>query len=258
MAVVISLCSSKGGVSKSTSTVELASIFTKMKKKVLVIDLDENCSLSKNVGAILTTDKTSHEALLGQELLEECVQHLPLFDILVGSKTLSLAEKEFAERDDIYRLQDLITYTCKDYDYVFVDNAPSRSILLTMTYVASDYIIIPTQCDESSLDMVDETERDIQKLVENRNHDSHAKVIGYILSSYRKTNMHEIALDVLNNKAANNSNGPFVEKVSEAIRTSTVKTLHTSVAFEEPSSITGREYYNIANKTIQIIEGGDF
>ena len=51
MSKVISIASSKGGVAKSTSTVELAVVFKNMNYKVLVIDLDENCSLSKNIGA---------------------------------------------------------------------------------------------------------------------------------------------------------------------------------------------------------------
>lgn len=255
MAKVISIASSKGGVAKSTSTVELATVFHNMKYRVLAIDLDENCSLSKNIGAELNTKQTIYEVLHGTVNVFDAVQHNDLFDVIVGSKSLSLVAQEFVDRDDVYLLGDLMEILKDEYDFIFIDNAPSRSLLLTMTYIAADYVIIPTVCDDSSTDMVIETENDINTLVNNRHHDSHAKVIGYILTWYKKTNMHGVALEKLQEIANEKDVPPFVLTVSEAVKASEVKTYHTAVCEIAKSSKIGREYYEIAEETLKRIKG---
>ena len=237
MSKVISIASSKGGVAKSTSTVELAVVFKNMNYKVLVIDLDENCSLSKNIGAELDTGRTIYEVLHGNVNVYDSIQHNDLFDVIVGSKSLSLVAQEFI-----------------DYDYIFIDNAPSRSLLLTMTYIAADYIICTTVCDDSSTDMIIETENDVNALVNNRHHDSHAKVIGYILTWYKRTNMHGVALEKLNEIANEKEIPPFVLTVSEAVKASEVKTYHTAICSIAKSSKIGREYYGIAEEMLRRME----
>lgn len=257
MTKVIGFISAKGGVSKSTSTVEIATIFHKKGKRVLVIDLDENCSLSKNVGADLTTNKTIYEVLHATENVFDCIQHNELFDIITGSQSLSRVPKEFVEDDDNFLLLDLMDIIKNDYDYVFIDNAPSRSKLLTMTYIAVDYVIIPTVCDEASTDMIVQTEKDIKKLVENRHHDSHAQVIGYVLTSYRNTAMHSIALEKIQEFANQKEVPPFVLTVSEAIIMSEVKTYHTAVYTEKVTSKTKKireEYLAIADAILKRVE----
>ena len=96
MAKVISVASAKGGVAKSTSTVELATVFKNMGNRVLVIDLDENCSLSKNVGAETGTSKTIYEVLHARVNVFDTIQKIDLFDIITGSKSLSLVAVELA------------------------------------------------------------------------------------------------------------------------------------------------------------------
>ena len=141
-----------------------------------------------------------------------------------------------------------------DYDYIFIDNAPSRSLLLTMTYIAADYIICTTVCDDSSTDMIIETENDVNALVNNRHHDSHAKVIGYILTWYKRTNMHGVALEKLNEIANEKEIPPFVLTVSEAVKASEVKTYHTAICSIAKSIKIGREYYGIAEEMLRRME----
>ena len=194
MAKTISIASAKGGVGKSTCTVEIANAIRNIThKKVLVIDLDENSTLSDNVGADVDAKNTIYEVLTGQCAITDAIQHIQLFDIIPGSKSLSKAHIEFTDREDVYLLSDIIEFIKDDYDYIFVDNAPSRSVLLTMTIIAADYIVIPTMADNGSMKMVKEMENDIAKLVKGRNHESHAIIIGYILNFYRQTNMFDMA-----------------------------------------------------------------
>ena len=255
MAKIISVASSKGGVGKSTSTVELATVFRNKGYKVLVIDLDENSSLSKNIGAELGTNKTIYEVLCVTENVFNTIQKHELFDIITGSKSLSLISQEITDKSELYMLKELMSILNDYYDFIFLDNAPSRSILLTMTYIASDYIIVPSVCDDSSTDMVMEVEQDIAELV--KNNESHAKVIGYVLTSYKpRTNMSRVAYEKLQAIASLQANPPFVMTVSDAIKVSEIKTLHTAICATSKSSKVGREYYSIAKEILNRI-GGD-
>lgn len=262
MAKVIAISSAKGGVGKTSSTIELATILKNMGHKVLVIDLDENCSLSKNVGAELYADKTIYEVLHVKTNpdfeMDEIIQHLDLFDIIVGSKSLSKISKEFCinpEDEDEYIVADICEFIAKEYgyDFIFLDNAPSRSLLLTMTYIASDYVLIPTVCDECSLDMVDETLGDIKKLTSGRKALSHAKVIGLILNMYKNSNMYNAAYDMLKD-IETDLNIP-VYTVNYAIKVSEVKTLRTAVSKINKGSTVARAYYEIAEDIVKISKG---
>lgn len=246
---VFSFITAKGGCGKSSLTLEIATVFGNMfgKERVLVIDLDQQLSLSKNAGADL--EKPSILDVLQAEVpFAEAIQHNDLFDIIIASPKLARAESLFdrAEEDE-YLLADVLDLAKDSYDYVFIDPAPSRNILQEMLYIASDYIIIPTRVDESSLDAVVTTEKELDKLTNGRNKKSHAKLIGYVLNEYNKqTALGQIALDNLNRFSESKKDKPFVCTVSSAIRVAEAKTLHTAVCRTEKSSKTGRELYATA------------
>lgn len=250
---VISICSQKGGVSKTTTTIEMAAILHSNNKRVLVIDLDQQCSLTKNVGGDLTK-ASIYEVLHADIPINEAIQHLALFDLLSGSESLSRADREFVDIDDVFILQTLISLVKDEYDYVFIDNSPSRSVLLTMTYIACDYIVIPTECDESSKDSLVTTQRDVLRLVNGRHHDSHAKIIGYILTKYENTTLHAIALDDLETIANENPNKPFVKTIRKSIKASEAKSFHTSTTLTNGTLPIASDYMDIYNEIIKRVE----
>lgn len=248
--VTISICTQKGGTGKSTSTVEVAAILKQRGYKVLVIDFDQQCSLSKNIKADLTKD-TIYDVLHGTVPIADAIQQNDLFDIIPGSASLSKAEREFVDMDDIFLLSDLTKYITNNYDFLFIDNGPSRNILLTMTYIASDYIIIPTESDESSIDAVVTTQNDLKKFVEGRHHDSHAKIMGYILTKFENTTMHKIAHETLEDLAKENDFDPFVATVSKSIKMSEIKTYHTAISTTNEISKQAEEYNSIVDNILR-------
>lgn len=255
MATVISVCSQKGGVSKTSTTIELATVLKLKGRRVLVVDYDQQCSLSKNVSADLKSG-TIYDVLHADVPVKNAIQRLELFDIIPASESLSRADREFIEDDDVFLLVDILDIVKDDYDYIFVDNAPSRNKLLTMSYIASDYIVIPTECDESSLDGLVTTEKDVDKLVNGRHRDSHAKILGYILTKNENTLMHQLAYDTLCELANNNPDKPFVMKVRKSIKVSEVKTFHTAASklYGPKSQQVVKDYYNIVNVILARLE----
>ena len=249
----ISVCTQKGGVAKSTATIEIAAILKERGYRVLVIDLDQQCSLSKDIEADLSKS-TIYDVLHGDVSINDAIQKNKLFDIIPGSPSLSKADREFIETDDIFLLSDLKEFVENDYDFMFIDNGPSRNVLLTMTFIACDYLIIPTECDESSLDAVQTPQKDLKRFVEGRPHDSHAKVMGYILTRNEKTNMHTIALENLEELAKANDFDPFVCTISKTVKFSIVKTYHTALSIMEKNCKAANEYNEIVDNILRKVE----
>lgn len=253
MAKVISIYAQKGGVAKSSTTIEVATALTLMGKKVLVIDFDQQCSLTKNSGGSVTGNSIC-EVLHAECEIKEAIQHLELFDLIAGSERLSKADADFKERDDVFAMLDIIDFIKDDYDYIFIDNTPSRSVLLTMTYVATDYVVIPTEADEGSLDGLVTTIKDINMLVNTRNHESHAKIIGFVLTRAENTALHQVALETLEDLSNNMDTKPFVMKVRKSIKEGEVKSFHTSIFKMYKNTNVAKDYMALAKAIVEKID----
>ncbi len=194
---VFSFYNSKGGVFKTGFTVEIAALLKKRGYRVLVIDLDEQSSLSKYLLADLSGNSIWH-VLHTECLLKDAIQKNEFFDLVCGSERLAKADRQFIDADDRYILADELKTVEGDYDFVFIDDGPTRGILVEMTLCACDYVIIPSQPDKLSTDQVQVTMNEIDALRNNRNHDSHAEVICLLLTNYEQgTNQSVDALEAM-------------------------------------------------------------
>ena len=183
MSTVISIANQKGGVGKTTATIEIANNLAVYEKRVLVIDLDSQTNLSQYVNADQSRP-TIYQVLHGQAKIKDAIQTVGRFDLIAGSEGLSKADREFIGVDDVYIIADLVEFIQDDYDYILVDTGPSRNILINMAYVSSDYIIIPTIPDDGSLLGVGKVYNDIKQLRNGKRKMSHAKVLSMILNDY--------------------------------------------------------------------------
>lgn len=183
MSTVISIANQKGGVGKTTVTIEMANNLAVFEKRVLVIDLDSQTNLSTYVDADLSKP-TIYEVLHGTCSMTDAIQNVGRFDLISGSEQLSRADREFIGVDDVYIISDLIEFVQDAYDYVLLDTSPSRNIIINMAYVASDYIIIPTIPDDGALYGVGKIYEDIKQLRDGKRQMTHAKVLSMILNDY--------------------------------------------------------------------------
>lgn len=236
----ISFLVAKGGVSKSSLTLEVAALIRKRGHRVLVIDLDQQCSISKNCNADLTKWNIL-DVMNARVDIHEAIQDVGLFDIIVANGELAGADRMFDSDEDKYLVADVTGLLSGDYDYVLIDVGPSRNILHKMALVACDYIVIPTLYDESSLDAVVTTKREIEKYTTGRTKCSNARVIGYVLSSSDNTILSSLARESLGRMADGDPVSPFVASISRAVRVSEAKSYHTSVTELEPSGKTAGE-----------------
>ena len=183
MGKVIAVVNQKGGVGKTTSTIEIANNLAVFERSVLVIDLDSQNSLSKYVGADMSKP-TIYEVFNAEVSPLDSIQHLGRIDVIPSSENLSMADKEFIGIDDVYLLSDLIEVVQDKYEYILVDTGPSRNILINMAYVASDYIIIPAVGDDGALDGIGRVYNDVRQLRDSKRHISHAKILALIFNDF--------------------------------------------------------------------------
>lgn len=160
MGKIISVCTQKGGVGKTFTTFQLGACLSAKGKKVLLIDLDQQCNLTDCCNA----DKngyTIYDALTASAekpvTLKDTIQHLEHFDIVPASQELSKISSEFQDYTiEMFYLDIILTaknaggQSIKDqYDYIIIDNNPSRNILLNMNYMTCDYIIGVTSATQA-------------------------------------------------------------------------------------------------------------
>lgn len=253
--IIISIINQKGGVGKTSTTIELSYLFGK-EFKVLAIDFDPQSSLSKYTGMDISNHLTIKEVLEANRLIEETVVHVNGFDAIPCSKDLAKAPKLFGDPNDIFLLKDIFEEDGKDfisqYDFVFIDNAPGRSPLLYMAYIASDFIIAPTECDTASLDGLIELYTDVQ-LFKKRNQ-TNVRFLGSLLTKYERTSEHQNALEDMHDIGLNIGCMPFHTPIRKSIVSTSAKNAKMSVSAYKKYNNISRDYENIKQEILKRIK----
>lgn len=150
MSKIISIGNFKGGVGKTTSTVNIGAGLHKLGKRVLLIDLDPQYNLTQSLG-VSEPEATIYEALTKETGLQP-IEVREGLDIIASSIDLIKAEIELSsqfQRELI--LTKLIDPIKKDYDYILIDCPPTLGLLTINSFVASDFIIVPIEAEYLSL-----------------------------------------------------------------------------------------------------------
>ncbi|MBQ9302329.1 ParA family protein [Butyrivibrio sp.] len=249
MGKVIGVINQKGGVGKTTATIDLANAIAQRKRKVLVIDLDQQGNLSKYTSAD-SHIPTIYEVLQAEKPIAEAVVTCGRIDVIPSSKELSKADKEFVEHDDIFLLSDVIELIRDKYDFIFIDNGPARSTLLTMAYVAADYIIIPAEADDGSLDGVDEVYNDIIRYRQGKRPITKAIISMLLLNRYENTVMHQNTKEALEEKSENFEDHPCIATIRKGIVATECKSFRQPVIDYDPNGNVAQDYMIAAKKLI--------
>lgn len=182
---VITVANQKGGVGKTTTSVNLAASLSRQGMKVLVIDLDPQGNASTALGAEHTSGTTSsYEVLIGEADAADAVQaHADNQNLFCIPATIDLAGAEIELVSMVrreYRLHDAIRRGFLDeygFDYVFIDCPPSLGLLTINAMTAVDEVLIPIQCEYYALEGVGQLLGNISMIREHLNHNLHISAI---------------------------------------------------------------------------------
>ena len=164
MAKIISLVNQKGGVGKTTTSINLAAALGKLGKKTLLVDLDPQRNATTGLGYTTTDfEHDIYEVITGRCGVEESILKTQFDNLYLLPSTINLtgAEVEFIKRmfeDNTFhqneQLKIILNKIRDEYEYIIIDCMPSLGIITMNALVASDSVIIPVQCEYYALDGV--------------------------------------------------------------------------------------------------------
>ena len=155
MGKVISVANQKGGVGKTTTTVNLGTIIAKKGKKVLLIDADPQGNASSGLGVEKEVEYSTYDILVNDTKLEDAIQDTIIKNLKVCPANMSLAGAEvelvsMMSREQ--RLKEKLDEIKEKFDYIFIDCPPSLGLITLNSFTASDSVLIPVQCEYFALE----------------------------------------------------------------------------------------------------------
>ena len=157
MGRIIAIANQKGGVGKTTTSINLSACLAELGKKVLVIDLDPQGNTTSGFGIDKEEiENTVYELMLGECSIRESmtkVENIEHLSLIPSNVNLAGAEIELLGiNEKEYILKNAVDYIRDDYDFIIIDCPPSLNMLTVNAMTTADSILVPIQCEYYALD----------------------------------------------------------------------------------------------------------
>lgn len=155
MGKIVSIANQKGGVGKTTTSINLSTILAKKGKKVLMIDADPQGNASSGVGVDKEVEESVYDILIGDTEIKDVAIKTNIKNLYVCPSNINLAGAEVelvSVMSREYRLKEKLDEVKDEYDYIIIDCPPSLGLITLNAFTASDSVLIPVQCEYYALE----------------------------------------------------------------------------------------------------------
>jgi len=251
MGKIIAIANQKGGVGKTTTTVNLAASLGVLEKKVLLIDADPQANASSGLGIIVEeVENGSYQLLEHTITAKEAIvpTNSPNVDIIPAHIDLVAIEIELVDKDKReYKLKETLAEIKNDYDYILIDCAPSLGLITLNALVAADSVIIPIQCEYFALEGLGKllnTIKSVQKI-----HNSELDIEGLLLTMY--DSRLRLSNQVVEEVNKHFQNMVFKTVIQRNVRLSEAPSFGESIISYDATSKGAVNYLNLANEILK-------
>jgi chromosome partitioning protein len=242
---IIALANQKGGVAKTTTTLNLGVAFSELGYRVLLVDLDPQGNLTMSQGLNPDTITQSMFDVLVHRLPIEQVIETREVDIAVSSIDLAGADMALASQIGRERALEKALAPVKDsYDYIFIDTPPSLGLLTINAFVAATGVIVPVQTEYLSLRGLVQLENTLAMVRENLN--PKVSVIGIVPTMYDKRQTHSREADEILRE--NFGDLVYNTRIRKTVRFAEAPVKGVSVLAYEPSGDAASMYRDLAKE----------
>ena len=244
MGRTIVIANQKGGVGKTTTTINLSASLASLGKKVLVIDMDPQGNTTSGLGVEKDeVENTVYELLLGECTLEECLQ-ADMFEnlsVLPSNVNLAGAEIELIGVDEKeYLLKKALDPVKEQYDFIIIDCPPSLNMLTINSMCAGDTVLVPIQCEYYALEGLSQLMHTIELVTDRLNPE--LEMEGVVFTMYdARTNL---SLQVVENVKSNLDHNIYKSIIPRNVRLAEAPS-HGLPITEYDSKSTGAEAYRM-------------
>jgi chromosome partitioning protein len=244
---VIAFTNQKGGVAKTTTTLNLAAAFVEGGKRTLCVDLDPQANLTMSQGIDPDTlEKSMYDVLVHGVSMREVIRKR---EVDVACASIDLAGAEIAMSTMIGReraLKKALAPVKEDYDYIFMDTPPSLGLLTINALTASDKVIVPVQCEYLSMRGLIQLQNTLSMVREELNPDIEIEGILPTLVDNRTVHAKE-AIEILEE---NFGDRVFASRINKTVRFAEAPVKGMSVLKYDPDGKAAYAYRQLAKEVL--------
>ncbi|MAI57950.1 MAG: chromosome partitioning protein ParA [Rhodobacteraceae bacterium] len=253
-AKIIAIANQKGGVGKTTTSINLSAALAEVGKKILVVDLDPQGNSSTGLGIPPEERKfTTFELLLDDIELENVIQHTGVNNLSIIPATIDLSSADielFSNEKRLFMLRNALmqdSISSYDFDFIFIDCPPSLNLLTVNAMVAANSVLIPLQSEFFALEGLSQLMLTIREIRTTANET--LRIEGIIMTMFDARNN----LSLLVEEDARENLGDLVYKsiIPRNVRVSEAPSHSLSVLSYDPSSKGAQAYRDLAKEFLK-------